>query len=188
MVLKKIKRYINLTIVLSILFGICGFLLIIWPKASLDVLAYLIGAFLIGYGIYNFVDSFNVNPVFCLVQTTTSVFSFLLGATVFLNPGIFESLLPIVLGIFFIVNGTFKTRVSFLLREVNSRFTISIITSILMILCGVVLIIRPLASAVMLTSVMGAVIFVYAVSDIIDMVVFKGRVNDIGKYFDKLLK
>lgn len=188
MILKKIKNYINLSIVLSVLFCLCGILLIVWPKTSLDTLAYLIGAFLVGYGIYNFVDSFNINPVFCLVQMTTSIISFLLGAAMFLNIDIFESLLPIVLGIFFIVNGAFKTRVSFLLREVNSRFTISIITSLLMILCGIVLIIRPLASAIMLTSVMGVVIFVYAVSDIIDMIVFKGRVNDIGKYFDKLLK
>ena len=186
--LKKVNRYINLSIVLSALFGILGFVFIFWPKTSLDVLAYLIGAFLIGYGIYNFIDSFTVNPIFCLVEMTSSVLAFLLGVTVFLNLNIFESLLPIILGIFFIINGAFKTRVSFLLREVNNRFTVSIITSILMILCGIVIIIEPLNSAIMITSVVGVLILIYAISDIIDMIVYKGRINDICKYFEKFLK
>ena len=52
--IKKINQYINLSIVLSILFMIVGLLLIVWPKASLDTFAYVIGSIMIVYGVYNF--------------------------------------------------------------------------------------------------------------------------------------
>lgn len=186
--LKTINKNLNVSIILSILLGIIGTILIIWPKTSLDTFAYIIGAILLIYGTFNFIDSFTVNPVFCLPQMTTSVLSALLGIVVFLKPNIFESLLPIVLGIFFIINGSFKARMSFILKKVDSSWVLSLMTSILMIICGVVLLINPSGTALMLTSLIGIIMVVYAISDIIDMCVFKARVKDISKYFEKLLK
>ena len=53
--IKKINEYINLSIILSVLFMIVGVLLIVWPKASLDTFAYVIGTIMIIYGIYSFI-------------------------------------------------------------------------------------------------------------------------------------
>ena len=53
--IKKINEYINLSIILSVLFMIVGILLIVWPKASLDTFAYVIGTIMIIYGIYSFI-------------------------------------------------------------------------------------------------------------------------------------
>ena len=106
--IKKINEYINLSIILSVLFMIVGILLIVWPKASLDTFAYVIGTIMIIYGIYSFIDSFSINPALCLFQMTNSILSFLLGICVFLNPSIFESILPIALGIFFIISGSIQ--------------------------------------------------------------------------------
>ena len=82
--IKKINEYINLSIILSVLFMIVGILLIVWPKASLDTFAYVIGTIMIIYGIYSFIDSFSINPALCLFQMTNSILSFLLGISVFL--------------------------------------------------------------------------------------------------------
>ena len=141
--IKKINEYINLSIILSVLFMIVGVLLIVWPKASLDTFAYVIGTIMIIYGIYSFIDSFSINPALCLFQMTNSILSFLLGICVFLNPSIFESILPIALGIFFIINGIFKTRMSFIIKDISNYFILSFIASILTIICGIILIINP---------------------------------------------
>lgn len=186
--IKTLNKYINLSMILSILFIIVGVILIIWPKTSLETISYMIGAFLLVYGIYNFIDSFSINPIFCFVQMTSSVLAFVLGIIIFLNPTIFESLIPIVLGIFFIINGSFKTRLSFIIKDVSDNWILSLITSILMIICGVLLIINPKITAIMLTTMVGILLVVYSVADIVDMVVFKSRVKDIYKYFEKLLK
>lgn len=186
--IKTINKYLNVSIILSILFGIIGVILMIWPKTSLETFAYVIGSVLLVYGIFNFIDSFTINPIFCLPQMTSSVLSFLLGILIFLNPNIFENLLPIVLGIFFIINGSFKARISFVLKNIDNSWILSLITSILMIICGFVLIINPKVSAIMITSLIGIILIVYAISDIIDIFVFKSKAKDIGKYFEKYIK
>ena len=182
--IKKINEYINLSIILSVLFMIVGVLLIVWPKASLDTFAYVIGTIMIIYGIY----SFSINPALCLFQMTNSILSFLLGICVFLNPSIFESILPIVLGIFFIISGAFSSRISFIIKDIDNSYILSLFTSILMIICGVVLIINPGNTALVITTLIGIILIVYSVSAIVDMFVFKSRVKEIDKYFSKLLK
>lgn len=186
--IKTINKYLNESILVSILFGVFGLILIIWPKTSLDTFAYITGSIFLIYGIYNFIDSFTVNPLFSLIQMTISVLSSLFGITVFLNPNIFESIIPIVLGIFFIINGSFKIRMSFVLKKYDNNWFISLITSIIMVLCGVVLIFNPQSSAVMITSIIGIVLLIYAISDVIDMFIIKSRVKDFTNYFEKIFK
>ena len=183
--IKKINEYINLSIILSVLFMIVGVLLIVWPKASLDTFAYVIGTIMIIYGIYSFIDSFSINPALCLFQVTNSILSFLLGICVFLNPSIFESILPIALGI---LSGAFSSRISFIIKDIDNSYILSLFTSILMIICGVVLIINPGNTALVITTLIGIILIVYSVSAIVDMFVFKSRVKEIDKYFSKLLK
>ena len=186
--IKKINEYINLSIILSVLFMIVGILLIVWPKASLDTFAYVIGTIMIIYGIYSFIDSFSINPALCLFEMTNSILSFLLGICVFLNPSIFESILPIVLGIFFIISGAFSSRISFIIKDIDNSYILSLFTSILMVICGVILIINPGNTALVITTLIGIILIVYSVSAIVDMFVFKSRVKEIDKYFSKLLK
>ena len=57
-----------------------------------------------------------------------------------------------------------------------------------MVICGVVLIINPGNTALVITTLIGIVLIVYSVSAIVDMFVFKSRVKEIDKYFSKLLK
>ena len=186
--IKKINEYINLSIILSVLFMIVGILLIVWPKASLDTFAYVIGTIMIIYGIYSFIDSFSINPALCLFQMTNSILSFLLGICVFLNPSIFESILPIALGIFFIISGAFSSRISFIIKDIDNSYILSLFTSILMVICGVILSINPHSTALVITTLIGITLIVYSVSAIVDMFVFKSSVKEIDKYFSKLLK
>ena len=57
-----------------------------------------------------------------------------------------------------------------------------------MVICGVVLIINPGNTALVITTLIGIILIVYSVSAIVDMFVFKSRVKEIDKYFSKLLK
>ena len=57
-----------------------------------------------------------------------------------------------------------------------------------MVICGVVLIINPGNTALVITTLIGIILIVYSVSALVDMFVFKSRVKEIDKYFSKLLK
>ena len=77
---------------------------------------------------------------------------------------------------------------SFVLKEIDSSWVLSLITSLLMIICGFILIINPRISAIMITTLMGIILMVYAISDIIDMFVFKSKIKNVSKYFEKYIK
>ena len=57
-----------------------------------------------------------------------------------------------------------------------------------MIICGVILIINPAGTIILITTFIGIILIVYSISNIIDMSIFKSKVKEIDKYFDKLLK
>ena len=134
---KEINKYLNLSIVMSVLFAILGVILVVSPNSSLDTIAYLLAAFLLVYGTYNFIDSFAIHPIFFFMKMASSVISILLGIIIFLNPEIFKNLIPIALGIFFIINGIFKTRMAFIIKNIDNYFVLSVITSVLTIICGI---------------------------------------------------
>lgn len=185
---KEINKYLNLSIVMSILFAILGIILVVSPESSISTISYMLAAFLLVYGIYNFIDSFTINPIFFFMKMTSSVISIILGIVIFLNPEIFKNLIPISLGIFFVINGIFKTRMSFIIKDVDNYFILSLIASILTIICGIVLIINPSISAIMITTMIGIIVIVYAIFDIVDAFILKHKVKEISKYFEGLLK
>lgn len=186
--MKTINKFINLSLILSILFIILGITLLVMPEASLESISYMLGAFLLVYGIYNFIDSFRGYVLGYFIQMPIAVLSIILGIVIYLNPNILETLIPVILGIFFIVNGLFKMKLSFIFKDVSSNFVLSLITSILMVICGLLLFVNPKESAILITSVVGMSLTIYAISDLIDMFIFKKRIKDIENYFNKLLK
>lgn len=72
---KEINKYLNLSIVMSVLFAILGVILVVSPNSSLDTIAYLLAAFLLVYGTYNFIDSFAIHPIFFFMKMASSVIS-----------------------------------------------------------------------------------------------------------------
>ena len=81
-----------------------------------------------------------------------------------------------------------STGTGFIIKDIDNSYILSLFTSILMIICGVVLIINPGNTALVITTLIGIILIVYSVSAIVDMFVFKSRVKEIDKYFSKLLK
>ena len=99
-----------------------------------------------------------------------------------------ESIIPITLGIFFVISGIFSLRISFIIKDMGSSFVMSFISSILMIICGIILIINPAGTIIVLTTLIGILLIVYSISNVVDMCIFKSRVKEIDKYFNNLIK
>ena len=56
-----------------------------------------------------------------------------------------------------------------------------------MIICGIILIINPVGTIVVLTTLIGILLIVYSIN-VVDMCIFKSRVKEIDKYFNNLIK
>lgn len=185
--IKKINKFVNLSIIASIIFTIIGLCLIIFPDVSLNIISYIIGGLFLILGIYLF--TINYNSLILTDMIFFGVMMVLLGIILIVYPKIIAQLIPIVLGIWFITDSIIKIRISLSLKEYSdSPWILTLILAIISMLCGIIFILHPLASSEVITSFIGILIMVYALSDIIDMFMFKKHINNVANSFKKNIK
>ena len=65
---------------------------------------------------------------------------------------------------------------------------LTIILTILSIICGIVLIANPLDSSIAIALFAGIILIVYSITGIIDMLLFKKNIHDLVKEWKKNIK
>lgn len=184
--LKKLNNFILSSIVVSILFALVGLGMMIFPDISLNVIAYTIAIIFIILGVYLFI--LDRRSLFMIDMMFTGILMIILGIIIMIYPKSFSLLIPIVLGIWIIADSLFKIRLSISLKDYDDTpWVLLLILSIVSLICGIIFIIHPLASSSIITMLFGSLIIVYAISDIVDMVMFKKYVDKIVKTFKKKL-
>ena len=180
--LKKLNNFILSSIVVSILFALVGLGMMIFPDISLNVIAYTIAIIFIILGVYLFI--LDRRALFMIDMMFTGILMIIFGIIIMIYPKSFSLLIPIVLGIWIIADSLFKIRISVSLREYEDvPWVLSLILAIISLVCGIMFIINPLASSTVITAVFGSLIIIYAISDIVDMIMFKRYISKIVKIF-----
>ena len=188
--IKKLNSFINSSICISIMFIIIGIIMVIMPKMSLEVLGIILSVILIINGIILMITDIKLNNNFIPVDMLpASMLSILLGIMMLIYPNILSIIIPLMLGTWFIMTSIFKIRLTLYLSKIqNTPWLLLMLISILSIVCGFILILNPIDSSVAITLFIGIVIIVYAISDIINMIVLKRNLNKLTKYFKENIK
>lgn len=182
---KKINKFIYSEIITAIFSLIIGILLIIAPEISLEILSYIVATMLLLNGIILLVLDYKLGRYLVLFENTVSAtLSIVLGILVLLNPKSITIFIPIVFGIWFIITSIFKCKLALLLGDDNKY--LSVIISILTMICGILLIIRPYSGAITLAFITGIVLITYSVMDIIDTIILKKNIDTISKEIKKV--
>lgn len=188
--IKKLNSFINSSICISIMFIIIGIIMVIMPKMSLEILGVILSVILIINGVILMITDIKLNNNFIPVDMLpASMLSILLGIMMLIYPNILSIIIPLMLGTWFIMTSIFKIRLTLYLSKIqNTPWLLLMLISILSIVCGFILILNPIDSSVAITLFIGIVIIVYAISDIINMIVLKRNIKNIAKYFKENIK
>ncbi len=188
--LKKFNQIINEAIGISIIFLLLGIIFLIYPNISITVIAYLIAFILIGSGIYLIGLEITNSTIFFPMDTFfNGIISVILGTIILIYPNIFQIIIPIMLGTYFIIDSIFKLKiVTFLRRIDNTSWIFTLLLTILSIICGIILIINPIDSSIAIALFAGITLIVYSITGIVDMILFKKNINDLVKEFKKNIK
>ena len=178
--LNKLNKYLNSGIILTIVFLLVGGILIVKPDISFNIISYLIGASLIVSGIYLFIIDSKTKNIFINVFLYAILLT-LIGILIILNPITLKVILPIFLGLWFLISGIFKIRLDIYMKD-EPYFILSIITNIITVICGVILLINPVESVSAITISLGIIIVVSSISSLIDIIIFKKNINNVVKY------
>ena len=178
----KLNKYINSSIVISALLMLLGIGIFIYPTMSLKVFSYSIAIIISLFGLFLIIEDIRYNIGMLFDFSLLGIMFFLLGLILLKYPNTLTSLIPIFLGIWFIVSGFVKGRWTYYLSDYKLSIRIlSFIMSILSIACGIIFIFNPLDGANYIASFVGILLIIYSISDIVDMIIFKINVNKIYK-------
>ncbi len=166
----------------SIALVILGLLLFFQAETTIISISYIIGAILIAIGVLSgirFVGGLNDNNQNEL-DIIYGIVCVVLGILIITNPTAIASAIPIVVGVIIVLNSVVKLHYSLELKESkNELWKSTMIMSVIMTVCGIILIFNPFAGAVFITKLIGALIVIYAVLDIASTIVIKKTVTKI---------
>jgi len=176
-----IKTFFRSSILSSIALIAFGILLIVQSEATIVTISYIIGAILIAIGVIAALQFFRKKGIEKNdLDIIYGVVCVILGIIVIKNPEAIAGIIPFVIGFIIIVNSATKLQYGIeLKKEKNSLWISTILLSIIMAVCGIVLIFNPFQGAVLLTRIVGIFIVVYAILDIISTIVIKNTYNQI---------
>lgn len=156
-------------LVASILYVILGLVLLIWPGVSATVFCWAFGSLLLAYGAvtiltFFFRDSRAGSFVFELLL---GIVAAALGLLVLLRPVVVASVLPVIVGLFILVDGLVNLKRALELRSMMyERWIVPLILSLISVGLGLLVLFHPFLAAEALVMVIGAVFLYTGVSDL----------------------
>ena len=165
-ILKKIKMY---TLLVSLLYVIMGIIMLLNPGFILDAVNYIVGIFILLYGVIYIARFLARNAL-----NTLSKFSLLagllcitFGVYILLNPTLLSSIIPFAAGMLLLVDGLGKLKDALAFKKVNyRRWWIGLVVAILFVGFGIYMIVNAFNVSKLIIRIIGAILIVDAVSDL----------------------
>ena len=165
---KYMKKVTDLSIVSFLVFIIVGLFLIVRPATTLSLVSYILGLVLLVKGIISLIkyytnkkanNLFNFGLVLGIIEIVIAV--------IFISkPSLVASIIPLIIGVWILVNGIFKLQFAINLKNINKSPSIyNLVVACVSILFGLILILNPFDGAVIFTQIIGAFLVVYAIVD-----------------------
>ncbi len=159
----------------SLLFLFVGLFLLFAPSLTISLIAYIVGLFILIPGILGLVNFFrDKNNLSCVY----GIISVLAAIIIILNPSALASIIPLMLGFWLVVNGFFKIKYSFILRSNKRKWLGSFVISVVIVIGGFVLLLNPFKTAIVITTLIGIYMVLYAILDIVNAMIVKKNVDD----------
>jgi uncharacterized membrane protein HdeD (DUF308 family) len=167
-VLDRVGRHWGWVLAFGIVTVLVGLLVLVWPGRTLIVVAVLFGIQLIVMGIFRFASAFGhdltagTRTLFALL----GVLSLIVGLYALRHVLITVLALALLLGIFWIISGAVELFNALSNREMRSRGW-AIASGILGILAGIVVLVYPAPSLLVLALVLGIWLLIFGIMEIV---------------------
>ena len=183
---KKFNKLMTISLITSIAFIILGLILSIFTKLSLEIIGYIVAILLIINGVLNVTDDYKQFKVFYFFDGFTSgLLSIIFGIIIIANPTYVAIVMPIMIGLWFIISSTFKLRMALALKDSSKKnWILPYVLSILTIIMGLCLIFNPGIGALTIVQIIGFITILYGICDVIDVIIFKKNLKAIAKVFE----
>jgi uncharacterized membrane protein HdeD (DUF308 family) len=167
----KVKKMSITSIIFSLLFIFTGIFLLLKPETAINIVCYVLGVILVLWGVVSIIQFFSDknSTNYLSLGFIFGAFVFIFGIIILIKPSIIASIVPLLLGVWMVINGVTKLSYSLSIYKINKNI-LSIIGSILIVVFGVTLIFNPFEGAKGLTQIIGISLIVYSVLDLAESI------------------
>lgn len=175
---RSFKKIWKETLIVALCFILLGCFMLMQPDKTIEFFSYIIGSFILVLAVFAFYRHYRLQKMLTF-ELFYGIICTVGAILIFLNQTIVETLIPIVLGIVMIANAFFKLQYIFDLKKTGVKnWYVSLILALVKIALGVCMIVNPFADSISLTQFIGIVVLVFAISDVVDLVMIKYYLNE----------
>lgn len=175
---KGMNKIFNVSMITSVIILVFGIFLFIQPDTIIRLVSVVLGGIILIPGIISLIDYFRNKYQPSLISGIVTI---IISLILIINTELVASILPFVLGIYFIINGINRLQYALEIKKQGINFTPSLVFSILIIICGILFIINPFGGALVITKVMGIFMIIYAILDLSNTIIIKKEMNDLNR-------
>ena len=176
------KRIYRMSIISSLLFLVFGLFLVFQTDSVIKTVSIFIGCLLVIIGIFPIVNYFRykAESFFSSIGLMYGIFSVVAGIIIIINKDLLATLIPVLTGVWMIINSVNKIQISMQLRDNKyESWLVTFIFAIVILIGGVLLITNPFKGAVLVTRTIGILIIVYVLFDLADTIFIKVKTKEI---------
>ena len=165
-IMKKIKTY---TLFVTILYVIMGLIMLLNPQFILDAVNYIVGIFVLLYGIIYIIKFFGRGAFDTLSKFSLlpGILCILFGIYILINPTLLSSIIPLLAGILLLVDGFGKLKDALSFKKSGYlKWWIGLLIAIIFFGLGIFMIVKALNVSKIVVQIIGAVLIVDAITDI----------------------
>ena len=186
----KVKKMNMTSIIFSIIFILIGAFLLARPEDAIHLVSYALGIILVMWGLISVIQFFTdkESQNYLELSFIVGVFVLIFGIIVLIRPNTIASIIPLLLGIWMLINGVTKLSYALTLNK-DKNASGSIIVSILIVILGILLIFNPFAGAKTLVQILGVSIIIYSLLDLIECFTIRRVIKqDISKEKNQIIE
>ena len=170
------KRIRGIFTGLSAGYIVLGLVLMLWPQGAMNVICGVLGAAAVVLGVYKLFRYFTAQGVEVLFVNMSA------GVVLLIRPTLLLGLLPILLGLLVVIDGTARVRTALELRRVGyGAWGLELAFSALSVLLGIMLIANPMFSLNLATAFIGAVLCVDGVINLWDIFYVSRQIRNLRR-------
>lgn len=178
------NRTLWISIISSIIFILLGIILVSHPKTSLVIMSYTVCILLGANGVYQLIMGYTNTSLSLFDGFSGGILSIILGILILVKPNTLSIVIPIAIGLWFIISSSYKLRIALALHSINeSIWLLLFVMALLMMVCGVILIFNPLSGMVAITRMIGILIMIYSTIDIVEAIMIKKNMKLLDNWF-----
>ena len=168
----RVRKMSLISIIFSLIFIVTGVFLLVKPETAINVVCYVLGIILVLWGVVSIIQFFSDknSSNYLSMSFIFGSFVFIFGIIILIKPTIVASIVPLLLGVWMVINGVTKLSYALSIYRETKNF-LSILGSIFIIVFGITLIFNPFEGAKGLIQIIGIALIVYSVLDLVESII-----------------